>query len=811
MAANVLRAVPKGDPISVDNDGKLAISEGKSRFVKEKWKNREILWSDFLQRISFSWPTPETHAEFMKYSSDKQTEIKDVGGFVGGYLKGGNRQKGTVELRQMITLDADFAPADLWGEMMGNLDLDFAMAIYSSHKHCEKEPRLRICIPLSRTVTPDEYAAVSRKLAEKIGMDYFDGTTFQPERLMFWPSHSSDVEPVFKYYDSEWLDPDDILAEYPDWTDMSYWPMHRSESELRKNDIERAGDPFEKPGVIGGFNNAYPIREAIETFLSDIYVECAIPGRYTYAKGTTAAGVILYEDEGFAFSHHSTDPAGGLHNAFDLVRIHKFGYLDEGVDPAKGITKMPSYKEMVEFALKDPKVSSYLSDKQAQKAADDFKDLDTDEDWRNRLERDKKGDIRPTASNAKLILTYDEHLRGIRFNELTQIAEAPVGSLPWKHESKYWMNSDSNQLYIWVATEHGVQFPNEIFMKALDVVTHDRAFHPIKEYLDRIPEWDGIERIDTLLVDYFDAEDSVYTREATRKWLTAAIARIYQPGIKFDYMLVLNGPQGAGKSTFFHKLAGEWFSDNLTMMDMKDKTGMERLQGYWIMEIGEMAGMRKADIECVKGFVSKQEDVYRPAYGRTQERHPRQCVLAGSTNSETGFLRDVTGNRRFWPVKISKRHKKNIWKITQEEIDQVWAEAKSFYEMGEPLMLSADAEAAALQAQREAMEEDPRQAKVEEYLDRLLPENWEDLDTDTRIMYLNGDSIAEGVKKRDTISIIEIWTECFGKRDMDITVRDREEIRCLMIRIANWSDTAEKRIRLKAYKNIQVRAYVRLW
>jgi predicted P-loop ATPase len=205
-----------------------------------------------------------------------------------------------------------------------------------------------------------------------------------------------------------------------------------------------------------------------------------------------------------------------------------------------------------------------------------------------------------------------------------------------------------------------------------------------------------------------------------RKTLVAAVARIYEPGIKFDYILVLNGSQGIGKSTFFAKLGGAWFSDSLTVSDMRDKAGAEKLQGYWILELGELAGLRKIDVETVKSFITRTDDKFRQSYGINVENHPRQCIIVGSTNNISGFLRDITGNRRFWPVRVSGG-KKSVWDM--EDVEQIWAEALLRYKEGEALLLKGDEELMALEEQRDAMEADGREGLIGDYLETLIPEN----------------------------------------------------------------------------------------
>ena len=806
MAKSNLKLLPGSEPVPVENDGKLIISLGKSRF-ETSWKNQQMLWSVLLARLKKSIETHETHAEYMKMTKDKQDAVKDIGGFVGGHLKEGHRRNGSVEARQIVTLDADFLEKDqsLVDLVLEAEGLNVAFAVYSTHKNSPEKPRQRLIIPMSRMVSADEYEAIARKVADKVGIEIFDDTTFQPTRLMYWPSHSIDSEPYFYSYDAEFLDPDEVLSEYPDWSDTSYWPMSSRVDEIRKREVDKAGDPLEKPGVIGAFNKCYGIAEAIETFLPDIYTPTSKEDRYTYAAGSTAAGLVVYEGGLFAYSNHSTDPAGGkLSNAFDLVRIHKFGHLDEDADPAKGITKMPSYKAMMDFAAGDENVKIALAEARASDAVSDFAaELEEtekdDKDWRTKLEIKKDGSIVPNARNALIILMYDSHLQKIRLNTMTGMLEAEVDSLPWKRDFIFWQNTDSDQLYMWIANNHGVQFPKEIFQMALTAVANKRRFHPIEDYLQELPEWDGQERVERLLVDYLGAEDTIFNREAIRKVLVAAIARIYHPGIKFDYMLVLNGPQGIGKSTFFGRLFKGFLSDSLTMLDMRDKTGSEKLQGYWALEVAEMAGMRKADIECVKSFISRQEDIYRPAYGRVVEKHPRRCVIVGSTNSSTGFLRDISGNRRFWPVKCSGG-KLKPWNITDEELDQIWAEAMAAYNNGESLLLSKEAEELAAKEQREAIEEDPRMAQVVEYLEKPLPANWDKLDLDTRRMFLEGDTEydPESLVERETVSNMEIWVECFGKKAADMERKDSDALTALMMKVEGWEKSGRKK-RLPLY------------
>ena len=788
-------------------DGTFLLATGKSR-TERKWKNRKISWSQMLGRLGEPVRTHETYAEYMGMSKAKQDQIKDVGGFIGGGLKDGRRRAANVTERQLVTLDADFAAAYMLEDM--ELLTDYNYAVYSTHKHCPEKPRLRIVIPLKRPVTPDEYEAVSRKLAEDIGIDYFDDTTYQPSRLMYWPSTASDGDYVFRYYDNPWLDPDKVLARYADWTDTSYWPESSHTAERRKKTAKRQGDPCRKKGLIGAFCRTYSITEAIEKFLADIYEPCALPGRYTYKEGSTAAGLVLYDDK-FAYSNHATDPAGGkLCNAFDLVRIHRYGLMDEDTDPDTAASRMPSYKEMIRFIQEDEDTRLTVVDEKRHEAVDDFQSVPEDkEKWKGRLELTDSGGIRKSLLNLTLILQNDPELAGIRYNQMAERIDV-TEELPWENPG-YWRDADDAQLECYLA-ENYCEFPKTKLVSGLTKAAEDRSFHPVRDYLRGLPEWDGKARVDTLLIDYLAAEDTPYTRAVTRKTLCAAVMRVLYPGCKFDYVLVLNGPQGVGKSTLPRKLGGPWFSDALSLADTKDKTAAEKIQGNWIMEIPELTGMRKTEIETVKAFITRQDDKYRASYGRVVQSHPRQCVIVGTTNAQSdGFIRDTTGGRRFWPVAVNlgKRHPGTL---TKDEVGQIWAEILTYVKAGESLFLPPELEESAGMVRQRAIEKDDREGLIREYLDKLLPENWDRLNLYERREFLYGDEFGKAPEKgtaaRREVSNMEIWCECLGRSKAELGRKNSYEISAIMNGIEGWSEPSEKTVRIPLYGPQRVRKRV---
>jgi predicted P-loop ATPase len=767
----------------------MKISYGNSRMDK-KWKNNEISWEDFCTRVSSTIRTTETIEEYRKMSKDQQASVKDVGGYVAGHLRDGRRKKGNVLCRSMIVLDMDYGKPGIWDDTIVNLP--YKCCAYSTHKHTPENPRIRIVIPLSREVNEAEYPSVARMMAKEIGIDLFDDSTYEPHRLMYWPSTSQNGEFLYKEKDGDLLNPDDYLAKYADWQDASTWPVSSRQSEVEKHSIAEQADPLSKSGIVGVFCRTYSITDAISTFLSDVYEPSAMPGRYDYIPADSAAGVVVHDDK-FFYSHHATDPlCGKLLNAFDLVRLQHFRNLDDKHPEETPITKLPSYKAMAEFASKDEQVKLLLVQERQARAVDDFEDEDTD--WQKRLEYEPRSTVlKNNLHNITLILQNDQNLQALVFNQQLDGMEIK-GSVPWNHPSKYWRDADDAQLTSYIDSNYGT-FSQRNYQIAVAKVTDDRSYHPIREYLDSLPEWDKVPRLDTLLIDYLGADDNKYVRAVTRKTLCAAISRVQNPGCKFDSMLVLNGPQGVGKSTLISKLAGEWFSDSLNLGDTKDKTAAEKLQGYWILEIGELAGLRKAEVETLRSFLSRQNDIYRAAFGKRATPHQRQCIFFGTTNAESGYLRDTTGNRRFWPVKTPGGGSKHSWQITAEEIQQIWAEALVYVKAGEKLYLDSSMEQLAKAEQRDAMESDEREGLVREYLDTLLPDDWEQMDLFERRNFLSGVELGgigrTGTNKRQSVCNMEIWCECFGKDRSNLKRTDSNELSAILLKL-DWERLPKK-------------------
>lgn len=504
----------------------MKIAYGDSRTAR-KWKNSGIDWGAFCQRVSTTQRTTETVEEYRRMAKARRDAIKDVGGYVAGHLKDGRRKAGNVLCRSMLTLDMDHGTPGILDEL--RMLAGFRMCVYSTHKHTPDEPRLRLVIPMAREVSEEEYPAVGRKVAQEIGMDLFDDSTYEPNRLMYWPSTSSNGEYVYEAMDGELLDPDEYLARYDDWRDISTWPVSSRESEVVRAAARKVADPLGKEGIVGVFCRTYGIRDAIEKFLPDVYAASAMEGRYDYIPAESAAGVQILEEK-FAYSHHASDPAyRKLLNAFDIVRVHKFPDDDE----------RKSFSAMAEFAGSDGQVRLAIFAERQQAAAEEF-DVDDPDAWKARLTYQKKtAQIENTLHNLKLIMENDECMKQIVFNQLADGMEIR-GPVPWGHPSKFWRDADDAQLVCYVDGKYGT-FSQRNYSIAVAKAVDDRSYHPIRDFFRGLPEWDGVERAETALVDYLGAEDTPYVRAVTRKLLCAAYVRVHHPGAKFDNMVVLNG------------------------------------------------------------------------------------------------------------------------------------------------------------------------------------------------------------------------------------------------------------------------------
>lgn len=787
-------------------DRKVIITTGNSR-KSVNWQPQTLWLSELYQRLQTPMRGAESYAAYMGMRKSEQDARKDVGGFVAGALAGTHRKASAVTGREIVTLDMDSLPPGATEDALRRLEgLGCGYCVYSTRKHAPEAPRLRVLLPLDHMVSADEYEAIARKAAQLLQpeMGWFDPTTFEASRLMYWPSCCADSVYIYNCADKPYLNAEGVLHLYGDgdaWRNMAAWPQVPGMQEHRAKLAARQADPTGKVGVVGAFCRTYDIEAAMDKYLPEVY-EPAGANRFTYTKGSTAGGAVLYDDGKWLYSHHATDPCSGkLVNAFDLVRLHLYGELDDEAETGTPMHRLPSFKAMTQLALQDGAIADIIAKEQYEHGAvADFAGLETQNPeapaenetgwhWRRQLEMDGNGKPQRTTRNVLLMLEGDPQLKGrIRLDTFADaiMLQAP---LPWAPRDKedgmaQWGEADDTGLRVYAERQLGYR-SREIVNDALIQCAQMHAFNPVTDYLDSL-KWDGIPRLDKLFVDYLGAENCAYVHAATRKMFVGAVARSFQPGTKFDYMAVIHGYQGLGKSTILYKMGNGWFSDSIKTFIGKDAA--ELLQGVLLVEIGELEAFDRTDINAVKSFLSKRDDQYRAAYARKSEKHLRKCVFFGTTN-DFEYLKDPTGNRRFWPIDAGLyTPKKSVFTdLTQPEIDQIWAEAVAKYCDNEPLFFTKELEQEAERRRQVHFDIDPLQGQIEDFLAKPIPEDWQEWDARARSMFWGGGA-AKDVKlvPRDRICAVEIWRECMGGPTTSVPRKEAMRINKILANLPDW-------------------------
>jgi predicted P-loop ATPase len=697
-------------------------------------KTFEEIYLGFKNKVK---RTKEKYSEYINADKMTQLSIKDVGGFIGGETEGNKRTNGIRITRKLLTLDIDTKVPNVLPYLERNIP--FFCLVHTTHKHNQDENRFRIVAPLSREVNEDEYQALGRRVAYRIEntphetfKGLFDETTFQPNRLMFFPSVSSDAEYICELLNLDMtqenqniIDVEKILEEYLDYNDVYEWfqPDKVNEEQIGKSSLVNK-QPLKAKGLVGAFNRTYSISRAISKFLPEIYKK-EYNGRYTFVGGDSHGGGIILNEDTLFYSHHGTDPANLYYrSAFDLVRIHKFGSHDKGYTPEKEIEggvleKSDSFISMIEFCRSLPEVVEHSDtnislmqrlEQQEQYVSNTFNDEEqevkaekTEEEKNDKAWLVQLDGLKSDYAKLDIVFENDENIGNLFYYD-TFRDNICFNKKPFWHrtftEGIALQDKDMSHIFVHLEKVYGIKGDKKI--EHAVVVDADKIQkNKVLDFFDSL-QWDGTERLETFFHDFFKVDLNPFTRVAFKHWLVGAVSRIYKAGSPMDYLLIIKGKQGIGKSLFFKKLATMDFgkpTDHLysdTKIDFdRAKDSYEQLEGIWIYEWKELAGMNMSEQESIKAFVDKTEDKFRRSYGRRNVEIKRRVAFGGSTNEKTP-LRDRTGNRRFLVMESQLNQQecyiKDPTKFNQHVKDQLIAEAIHLYKTGYDIFQWTDQE-----------------------------------------------------------------------------------------------------------------------
>ncbi|WP_087064447.1 VapE domain-containing protein [Intestinibacillus massiliensis] len=664
----------------MQNDRTITISTAGSRRATD-WQPQTLLVSELWARLKTPARGKETLQAYLGMKKAQQDGLKDVGGFVGGDVPG-RRKKGNVRCRDLVTLDLDNLPPGSTGEVLRRCaGLGIGYCVYSTRKHSPDAPRLRIVVPTDRALQPDEYEPVCRKLAELVQpeMTWFDPTTFQLERLMYWPSCCADGEYIYAAEDKPFLYAAGMLGLYSDWRAVTSWPAVPGEAKLRDRSAAKQGDPTAKGGVVGAFCRIYDVPAAMDKFLPGTYTETDTPGRYTFTGGSTAGGAVLYDDGKFLYSHHSTDPcSGALVNAFDLVRLHKFGELDDAAKEGTPVNRLPSHIGMCALAREDPECAKLLQLEAGESALADFQGIEGQEDKTTQDLAAFLGSLENKELTTNIVASLLDALGiSFRFEEVSRDLElGGVGHLGWSHENA------ANNLPVYLrdilraAKVKGAS--TAAIAECLAVIADEHRYNAVQRMIENVA-WDNIDRLEGLyeIVGVTDG----FSKTLIRKWLMQCVALAFNDEAEpygADGVLAFQGPQGLGKTSVCRRLA---VSANLFVegacIAFKNKDSLIKATSAWIVELGELEATIRDDSAQLKAFITETKDNIRLPYGRTAVKRPRRTSFCGTVNQDA-FLRDITGNRRFWTVPVQHIDLGRLFSLPRDWFIKLWAQV---YEM----------------------------------------------------------------------------------------------------------------------------------
>lgn len=566
---------------------------------------------------------------------------------------------------------------DLWAGSLGLL--------HTSYSHSPERHRSRLVLALSRAVSAQEYPVLWRWAASRCAEagHSIDEACRDPSRLWFLPAVPPGGEASYfcRRLDGGPLDVDAALAEQR----------------------QREAPPAPPPSTPRARRE--PSAQGLERF-----VEKALEG---------AADDVRRAPKG---SRHNTIRA----KAYQLAGLLHTGALDADqieralMDAAKAAgweneaKTRGTVRDQIKAGARAPRAVPELryqprAEEQAaapstppSEGASEGEPVAEENDW-HALLITRRGEVTSDLANLLAILEHEPHWSGrLRFNEARQQIE--VAAQDWRT----WQDHDDTDAAVWLQRTWKLRARPETVCQAVQALAQRKRCNPLADWL-RSLRWDGVKRLDSWLVRYAGAKDSAYVRAAGACWLRGAVARALCPGVKVDAMLVLEGAQGAGKSSLFRVIGGEYFTDDVH--DLASKDAALAVSRAWIVELPELSAMGRAEVELVKAFLSRQVDRFRPPYGRALVELSRRCIFGGTTN-RADYLKDDTGNRRFHPVAIGVVELDAL----AADREQLLAEAVASWQAGEPLALPAEVRGEHAEVTEGRRQEDPWEGEVARWL-----------------------------------------------------------------------------------------------
>lgn len=732
---------------------------------------------------------------------DRRKELKgyiDSLKFHGGYYFGGTFESNTrgnaVTSKSLITLDIDNISPDIdFLDLVQNNSFlkPYEYIIHSTAKHFPKHQRYRLIIPLEEALTEDialKYECIARHVANTImDISKFDKTAFDDTHLMLYPVIAQDTPPkYYTYYHNEtnnFLNSLDILSQYnyhdrytfvgverPTVQELPPTPqkLYNSSSdlitsrdkdnlriyiaqELQENNISVPDvTSTKKFGCVCGSSDACNFGRG--------YVCNCFSSNHDSRLGKRGNGVYTYDIfDLYAYTHNLDTSRDFIKICYELSR--KYNITLENSEQVERFLYKPTAIDGFQGVRNNTTVAHHNGNGNNSTSSNV-------PEWYNLLRISQKGNIISSLHNIKTILQNDDTYKGkIEYNELTNMRT---------FNRTDWEDVHESMIKLYLEEQYNLCVSVENINHVCNIIEYNNRYHPIREHLSQL-KWDGIPRVNTVFSDFLGAKNDIYTQKVASITFIGAVARIFQPGIKYDTCTVFVGRQGLGKSKFISKLAinQDWFTDGVTTFDGKEF--YESIQGKWLVELGEGTAFQKSIKERSKQAIASQQDSYRKPYARNPITLKRQCIFFGTTNNYD-FLKDETGDRRYYPIDVDRRNAtKNMdTELTPKYVNQLWAEALERYKQGEEIYITdGNILTIAEQEQRNHFDENPLQSDIYNFLDILLPppQEWYSMTLEQRKIYIQAVQSGEdtlkslrraSVYRRDRVSIKEIMCELYG-------------------------------------------------